>query len=269
MITVNCPDCSKSYKVSPSLIGKKVKCKACDTSFPIADPTESQSDYDDLAVPSRKPASVKRSARPAAKQSVEPSEDDEFAGLNSVSSDGEALDDLPALPARKKRRSRDSDDDDWEERPKKKRKASRQSSGFSWGGPMAAILAASLSGGAGAIIWCVIVILTQYEIGWIAWGVGVLVGASVRFAAREMDESTAGIIAAVGSAVSIVGGKLLLVFLIMQFLPVEEFDADLVKLTSAQRFIHLFTSSFGIIDVVFFFLAVGTAYKIGASHSDE
>ena len=134
---------------------------------------------------------------------------------------------------------------------------------------MTAVLAACVSGGAGAIIWCVIVILTQHEIGWIAWGVGVLVGASVRFAAKEMDESIAGIIAAIGSAVSIVAGKLLLVFLIMQFLPVEEFDAELVKLTSVQRFIQLFTDSFGILDVVFFFLAIGTAYKIGASHSDE
>ncbi len=269
MITVNCPDCSKSYKVSPSLIGKKVKCKACDTTFPIADTTESQSEYDDSAPPSRKPDSVKKSANPTARKPSEPSDDDEFAGLNSVTSEGEAFDDLPALPAKKKRRSKSSDDDDTEERPRKKRKVSRQSSGFSLGGPVAAVLAACVSGGAGAIIWCVIVILTQHEIGWIAWGVGVLVGASVRFAAKEMDESIAGIIAAIGSAVSIVAGKLLLVFLIMQFLPVEEFDAELVKLTSVQRFIQLFTDSFGILDVVFFFLAIGTAYKIGASHSDE
>lgn len=268
MITVNCPDCSKSYKVSPSLIGKKVKCKACDATFPIADTTESEGDYDDSA-PSRKPASVKKSVKPAARKSIEPSEDDEFAGLNSVTSEGEAYDDLPALPAKMKRKSKSADDDDKEERPRKKRKVSRQSSGFSFGGPVAAVLAACVSGGAGAIIWCVIVIVTQHEIGWIAWGVGALVGASVRFAAKEMDESIAGIIAAIGSAVSIVAGKLLLVFLIMQFLPVEEFDAELVKLTSVQRFIRLFTDSFGILDVVFFFLAIGTAYKIGASQTGE
>ncbi|MFO1042310.1 MAG: MJ0042-type zinc finger domain-containing protein [Planctomycetaceae bacterium] len=268
MITVNCPDCSKSYKVSPSLIGKKVKCKACDTTFPIVDATESQLDTEDYETSSPKTGSPKKPAKRAEKKSAS-FDEDEFAGLNSVSSEGEAIDELPELPAKRKRKTSSSDEDDAEERPRKKRKARSQSSGFSFGGPLSAVLAACVSGGAGAIIWCVIVIVTHYEIGWIAWGVGALVGASVRFAAKEIEESTAGVIAAIGSAVSIMAGKLLLAVLIVQFVPVEEIDAELGKMTNAGRLIHLFASNFGIIDFIFFFLAVGTAYKIGSSYSDE
>src|SRR5579871_3737218 len=102
MITVICPDCSQSYKVSPEAIGKKVRCKACNTTFAVTKPAESGSDTDELASPSRKTDKVKKPEPSTAKKPKATSEDDEFDGLNSVSSDGEALDELPDLPARPK-----------------------------------------------------------------------------------------------------------------------------------------------------------------------
>jgi hypothetical protein len=93
------------------------------------------------------------------------------------------------------------------------------------------LVAGGIGGGAiGAAIWAAIGHFTGYEVGWIAWGVGGLVGLGVRtFGATEMasfDRSTrqrvvrrvpavapamAGIIAAVIAIGSVVGGKYLVV----------------------------------------------------------
>lgn len=269
MITISCPDCSKSYKLSSDMIGKKVRCKACNTSFPVTDPVDLEADDDPPTASSRQRGSVSRAEKPATKKlKASAVEDDEFAGLNSVSSDGEALDELPSLPSRPKRSSRKlEEDDDDEPKLKRKRKASSGRSS-SFGGPLAAILAAGVGGSVGAIVWGAIVILTQHEIGWIAWGIGLLVGVCVRYAAGDMDEFMSGIIAAVASAVSILGGKAGVALLIVCMLPAEEWDAPVVNMTAGQRFLHLLLESFGPIDIVFFILAIATAYRVGANRQE-
>lgn len=88
MITVSCPDCGKSYKLKPTLIGKKGRCKVCDSSFTIEDPAAGATDDNEYAMPSP------RQALPATPEKVKPSQstfdDDELSGLNSVVSDGDA-----------------------------------------------------------------------------------------------------------------------------------------------------------------------------------
>lgn len=37
-LDVKCPTCGKALKVPAALVGKKVKCKGCDTAFPVAAP---------------------------------------------------------------------------------------------------------------------------------------------------------------------------------------------------------------------------------------
>lgn len=69
------------------------------------------------------------------------------------------------------------------------------------------LLGASLAAGAGALVWAAVAYFTGYEVGYVAWGIGAVVGiASVRFGGH-------GLVCAAGAAVlSVVGigaGKLL------------------------------------------------------------
>ncbi len=67
----------------------------------------------------------------------------------------------------------------------------------------------------GAAIWGGITYATHREIGWIAWGVGLLVGLGVRLVARENDGVNYGMIAVALAFLSIVLGKYLAVALIV------------------------------------------------------
>jgi hypothetical protein len=69
------------------------------------------------------------------------------------------------------------------------------------------VIAGTIGGVVGAAIWAGITYSTNYEIGWIAWGIGVLVGFAVRVAAGDSDGFGPGIVAAVIAVLSICGGK--------------------------------------------------------------
>lgn len=77
-------------------------------------------------------------------------------------------------------------------------------------GPMALILAtvgAVIGGVIGGGIWAAITYTTHREIGWIAWGVGGLVGAGASLGARGHAGLITGVIALVVAFVSVTGGK--------------------------------------------------------------
>ncbi|MCZ6827293.1 MAG: hypothetical protein O7D88_07320, partial [Gammaproteobacteria bacterium] len=42
---------------------------------------------------------------------------------------------------------------------------------------------------AGAGVWAAVTVLTEYQIGWMAVGIGVLVGFSMRFAGKGIDQT--------------------------------------------------------------------------------
>lgn len=71
------------------------------------------------------------------------------------------------------------------------------------------MLIAGLIGGAiGAAIWAGIAMATHYEIGWIAWGIGFLVGLAVRLAAGDETQGfVPGVLAAAIAVAAIAGGK--------------------------------------------------------------
>ncbi|MBX3451356.1 MAG: hypothetical protein KF777_17445 [Planctomycetaceae bacterium] len=77
-----------------------------------------------------------------------------------------------------------------------------------------------LGGAIGAAIWVAVGYLTQYEIGWIAWGVGFLVGVGVLFGANlgggEDDSSLQGVLAAVLAIGCVVGAKYLLFQIVVE-----------------------------------------------------
>jgi hypothetical protein len=275
MITVSCPDCGKAYKLKPTLIGKKGRCKVCDSSFTIEDPTGSSVDDNEddnvYAVPAPRQPSP---AVPAKSKPTKPTpvDEDEFAGLNSVGSKDDAVDELPELPPQGKR---ETSTRDVQRKPattpaKKKKQSSSSGGGFVLGGPISAILSAGIGGSIGAVIWGAIAYFAHAEVGYVAWGVGGLVGFCVRMGAGDMDEGIAGFIAAGGAVVSILAGKLLAGYFIVQWLVKEGQIPAAIAAEAQWPLIRIaFMSSFGVVDIVFFVLAIATAFKLGSGQSDS
>ena len=112
---------------------------------------------------------------------------------------------------------------------------------------------------AGAAVWAGVTIATEYQIGWMAIGIGFLVGIAVRAGGKGIDP----IYGIVGAALSLVGCALGNLFTIAWFVsqqygvPVSEvlagLDLDLV--------IELMSSTFQFMDVLFYGLAVYFGYR--------
>ncbi len=73
-------------------------------------------------------------------------------------------------------------------------------------------------GAVGAGIWAAIAYGTHREIGWIAWGVGALVGFGVRLMARDDQGYAPGITAAAIAVLSIIAGKFVAAMLLVSSL---------------------------------------------------
>jgi phosphate/sulfate permease len=70
------------------------------------------------------------------------------------------------------------------------------------------LLAASIAGLVGAAIWAGISYATNYEIGYIAWAIGGMVGVAVRYVAGEDQEGAGpGLTAAIVAILAVLGGK--------------------------------------------------------------
>lgn len=99
-----------------------------------------------------------------------------------------------------------------------------------------------LGGLVGAAAWAGVAIVTGYEVGWIAWGIGALVGYSVALGNKDRSRSptAAGVIAVAITALSISAGKYAAIQLTMPS------DAELVE---------MFTQGFAEEEYVISFLA--------------
>lgn len=69
------------------------------------------------------------------------------------------------------------------------------------------LIGAVLGGAVGAMIWAAIAYFTHYEIGWIAWGVGGLVGFGMMMGAQDSSGAHTGAVAAIIALASICAGK--------------------------------------------------------------
>jgi hypothetical protein len=86
------------------------------------------------------------------------------------------------------------------------------------GGPVYrfnALLGGLIAGVLGAAVWAVVAAVTGYEIGWIAWGVGLGVGVGVAIGNRGEGSVPAGVLAALLATLSVVGGKYVMVRMVM------------------------------------------------------
>ncbi len=72
---------------------------------------------------------------------------------------------------------------------------------------LGAILGGSIGGLIGAVIWAVVTYYSGWEIGWIAWGIGGLVGVGVRLGTSGGGGITHGGTAAIIALVAVLGGK--------------------------------------------------------------
>lgn len=67
-----------------------------------------------------------------------------------------------------------------------------------------------IGGAIGAAIWVAVVYFTNYEIGWIAWGVGITTGLGVAAACKD-GEMVTGVLAAMIAIVALLAGKYMVV----------------------------------------------------------
>jgi hypothetical protein len=75
------------------------------------------------------------------------------------------------------------------------------------------IIAGLIGSGIGAAIWVGVAYGTGYEVGWIAWGIGILAGVGVRMAAGGEEGPAQGIAAAAVAVVAILAAKYIVVSL--------------------------------------------------------
>jgi hypothetical protein len=130
----------------------------------------------------------------------------------------------------------------------------------SQGNLVAGILAGVVGAAVGAVVWGLIAIITGTEIGWVAVGVGALVGAAVRNFGKGFTPAF-GVVGAVLALLGCVGGRLLAIAVYVSGdgeISAMEFISGL----NLARTAELLRLSFNHIDIVFALLAVGGGYKL-------
>jgi len=94
------------------------------------------------------------------------------------------------------------------------------------------IVAGSIGGAAGAAVWAMIAYFAHAEVGWIAWGIGAVVGICIRFVSGESQEGLGpGIAAALIAILSVLGGKYAAVSMLVASL---DLGAETLVLTDEQ-----------------------------------
>jgi hypothetical protein len=122
----------------------------------------------------------------------------------------------------------------------------------------------------GAVLWAVVTAVTGYQIGWMAVGVGALVGAGVRLLGKGYKTSF-GIVGSVFALLGCLAGNLLTVCMMISQQPdgPRFVDMVLVALRPDVGF-ALFKDTFTPMDVLFYGIAVYEGYKLSfKSLTDE
>jgi hypothetical protein len=199
--TVHCPSCHSRLGVPRSAAGRKAKCPKCEHRFIIpeaASPAQPPLDTHSAEEPHSPLEELARDEREAA-AAAHP------AGLGAQTA-------CPQCGAAMPSGARICVSCGYDVQTGRTHKVARTQ-------PMAAARAAKAAGtfllgtlfsavGAliGAIVWCAVAIITEFEIGWIAWGLGILAGVGMRFGYRK-ENVRAGLVAAGIALAGIVAAK--------------------------------------------------------------
>ena len=127
------------------------------------------------------------------------------------------------------------------------------------------ILAGSFAALLAATIWALLTVRMESRFGFMAVGIGLLVGNAVRWAGKGVDKKF-GVIGAVLAALGCVAGNLFtLVAIVTEMVAQEEgisvIQSLLVLVLSPRLIIDVMVETFSPIDVLFYGLAVYWAYK--------
>jgi len=122
-------------------------------------------------------------------------------------------------------------------------------------GSLAGLVAAVV----GAAVWAGVTVVTEYQIGWMAVGVGFLVGIAMRITGKGIDQ----IFGIVGAIMSLVGCALGNLFTIAYFMA-SSLDLAMMDILSQMTIadvIGLLTETFQVMDILFYGLAVYFGYR--------
>jgi hypothetical protein len=111
----------------------------------------------------------------------------------------------------------------------------------------------------GATIWAIITAVTNYQIGWMAVGVGFLVGYAVRISGKGIDK-TFGVAGAGLSILGCVAGNLLTACILIsrhQNIPVLQ----LLSRLNPEIVVEIMKATFNPMDLLFYAIAVYEGYK--------
>lgn len=130
-----------------------------------------------------------------------------------------------------------------------------------------AIVAAVVSALVGATLWAVITVSTEYQIGFMAVGVGALVGFSVRILGKGVDQKY-GILGAIFALVGCLLGNL---FTQVGF-AATELDVNFFEILfglSSEVIVEIYAQSFAPMDLLFYGIAVYEGFKFSFQQLDD
>jgi mannose/fructose/N-acetylgalactosamine-specific phosphotransferase system component IID len=115
----------------------------------------------------------------------------------------------------------------------------------------------------GGVVWGLIVKISDYEVGIVAWGIGFLVGTAVVFATRGAKSQQLQIIAVVCALVGVLLGKYLsFAFSVQEEAEALGFSIGLVSSEMFRIFRENLDDVFGLFDLLWIGLAVFTAWRV-------
>ncbi len=125
-----------------------------------------------------------------------------------------------------------------------------------------AIVAGTGGAAVGALLWAAITFVTEYQIGFMAIGVGFLVGLAVRYLGKGVDQIF-GIVGAGFSLIGcLVGNFLATALFIAKFESVPIFEVLITMLVTPALLIEIMVATFNLIDLLFYGLAIYQGYKL-------
>ena len=122
-------------------------------------------------------------------------------------------------------------------------------------GSLAGLIAAVV----GATVWAGVTVATEYQIGWMAVGVGFLVGIAMRVTGKGIDQ----IFGVVGAVMSLVGCALGNLFTITYFMA-DSFDLAIMDILSQMTVADVYgllKETFQVMDILFYGLALYFGYR--------
>lgn len=290
MISVSCSGCRKAYRLEDRFAGKTVRCKACGQSFIAPNPDVDLDEIfpsmeDEKPAPAPKKTSTidQRSRTPSQQESLTPQppaqsstlatdfeirEPEQFeidlgsdsdqghddadpnADYGAFESEGVTIgkSHVPRMKVKKTRAKKSPD-------------VRSRVLAITTHEPGKTIVWGSMAGFLGAICWGAIAYYANREISYVAWAIGWIVGSAVRLTSDEIDDRTAGFIAACIAIASIVCGKLFAAIAIELDEGTANFDWSLV----GQGFL----ATFGFLDLLFFVFAICTAYYVASRSTGD